>query len=334
MPNKLIGLQEAVSKFTYDGMQYASGAAGPVGSDSIVFGREIARQGRKNIHYLCHCTTQQSNLLCAMGLCSKLEGGFLGLEVYGFANGFRRAVESGTVLCEDWSNLTMPLRYLGAALGWPFVPTTVNIGSDLQWRSAFKPDEYPCTTKIPEIKDPFTGRILGALPVAKPELAAIHVTMADVEGNAILLGSEWGRFELARAAEKVILVADHIVNTDCMRQFPNMVKITDFLVQAVVPWAFGAWPACSVGLYDSDEEHFKMMNKMLGSPEGTAEYVEKYIDSWRTNEEFLAVIGKEKIAALSKDISTAHLMNPFRQWIKTADEIKALMGESIFSKGC
>jgi len=46
------------------------------------------------------------------------------------------------------------------------------------------------------------------------------------------------------------------------------------------------------------------------------------------------VIGKEKIAALSKDISTAHLMNPFRQWIKTADEIKALMGESIFSKGC
>ena len=47
----------------------------------------------------------------------------------------------------------LALRYFGAAMGWPFVPATVNIGSDLQWRSSFKPDEYPCTSKIPEIKD-------------------------------------------------------------------------------------------------------------------------------------------------------------------------------------
>ncbi len=333
MANKLISLKDAVSKFTHDGMLYASGAAGPVGSDSIVFGREMARQGRKNIHYFCHCSTQQVNLLCALGLCDKIEGGFSALEVYGFANGLRRAVESGATLWEDYSNLSMPLRYFGAAMGWPFVPTTVNIGSDLQWRSAFKPDEYPCTTKIPEITDPFTGKTFGALPIAKPELAAIHVPMADVEGNAIFLGTEWGRFELARAAQKVILQADLIVDTDCMRQFPNMVKITDFLVAAVVPWQLGAWPACSVGLYDSDEEHFYMMNKMLGTAEGTAEYKEKYIDSWSGEQAFLAVIGQEKIDKITTNISTAHLMDPFRKYIKSEDEVKTLMNESIFANG-
>ncbi len=333
MPNKLITLQNAVSKFTHDGMLYASGAAGPVGSDSIVFGREIARQGRKNIHYFCHCSTQQVNLLCALGLCDKIEGGFSGLEVYGFANGVRRAVESGATLWEDYSNLTMPLRYFGAALGWPFVPTTVNVGSDLQWRSAFKPDEYPCTSKIPQVTDPFTGKVYGALPVAKPELAAIHVTMADVEGNAIVLGTEWGRFELARAADKVVLQADFIVDTDCMRQFPNMVRVTDILVEAVVPWRFGVWPACSVGIYDSDEEHMVAMNKMLGTAEGAAEYKAKYIDSWNTHEEFLALIGKEKIDRLSNN-PTTHLMDPYRKWIKTDKELKALMKESIFADGC
>jgi glutaconate CoA-transferase subunit A len=331
MKNKLLSLPKAVSLFTRDGMVYASGAAAPVGSDTVVFARELARQKRKNIHYMCHCSTQSVNLLCALGYVDKAEGGFSALEVYGFANGIRRAVESGRTLWEDYSNLSMPLRYFGAAMNWPFVPATINIGSDLQRRSAFKPDEYPCATKIPEITDPFTGKIYGALPVAKPQLASIHVTMADVEGNAIFLGTEWGRFELARAAEKVILVADKIVDTDCMRQFPNLVKIHDFLVEAVVPWEFGCWPACSNGLYDSDEEHFFLMNKLLATEEGTAEYMDKYVHSWATQEEYLDVIGRGKLATLSGNITTAHLMEPFRKYVKSGDQVEQLMQESVFA---
>jgi glutaconate CoA-transferase subunit A len=331
MTNKLVSLQKAVSKFTYDGLLYASGAAGPVGSDSVVFGREMARQKRKNLHYMAHCSTQQMNLLCALGYVDKVESGFSALEVYGFANGLRRAVESGKTIFEDYSNLSMPLRFFGGALNWPFVPTTTNFGSDIAWRSGFRPEEFPCTTKIPTVKDPFTGREFGVLPVARPKLAAIHVTMADMEGNAMLVGTEWGRVELARASEKVILIADRIVDQACMRQFPNMVKISDFLVEAVVPWDFGCWPACSNGLYDGDEEHYRMMNKMLASDEGTTEYMEKYVYSWTTHEEFLAVIGQEKIDKLSKNIATAHLMDPYRKYFIPDGEVKGLVKESIFN---
>jgi len=48
----------------------------------------------------------------------------------------------------------MPLRLLGGALNWPFVPATVNIGSDLQYRSAFAPDEYPAAAKSPKSQIP------------------------------------------------------------------------------------------------------------------------------------------------------------------------------------
>lgn len=331
MVNKLISLHKAVEQYTHDGMIYASGAGLPVGSESVVFGREMVRQQRKHIHYLTHCCSQQVNLFCAAGICDKVEAAFSGLEVYGFANGVRRAVESGRVVWEDWSNLSMSLRFLGAALGWPFVPTTANIGSDIQSRSAFQPDVFPCKTKIPEITDPFTGKIYGALPVAKPELAAIHVTMSDVAGNALLLGTEWSRFELARAAQKVVLQADYIVDAACIRQYPNLVRIPEVIVDAVVPWQLGAWPQCSVGVYDSDEEHMNEMNRLLASDEGCAKYIEEYIHSWQTHDDFISLIGQAKTEGLLNNV-TSHLLDPYRQWIKSDDEVAALMNESVFAK--
>src|SRR6185295_1394657 len=128
-PPKLISLPEAVRRYTWDGMQYASGAALPIGSDAVVFGRELLRQDRKDLHTIFHCNSQQLNLLAGAGAATKAECGFTGLEVFGFANGLRRAVESGHLALEDYSNLAMPLRLLGGALNWPFVPATVNIGS-------------------------------------------------------------------------------------------------------------------------------------------------------------------------------------------------------------
>lgn len=321
--NKLISLADAVERYSWDGMQYASGAALPVGSDAIVFGRELVRRQRRDLHALFHCNTQQLNLLAAAGAVSKAECGFSGLEVFGFANGLRRAVESGQLVLEDYSNLSFNLRLLAGAMNWPFAPATVNIGSDIQWRSAFAPDETPARHKIPTVVDPFSGREVGALSPLKPDVAAIHVSLADPLGNAIMLGTEWSRFELSRAAKKVVLIADAIVDTACMRQYPNLVRIPDIIVEAVVYWPFAAWPQSSPGLYDVDEAHMKAMNKALATPEGTEAYIRQYVDGYTDLESYLDMIGRETVELLSKT-GTAFLLDPFRQWIKTPEEIRAL----------
>jgi len=323
--NKLITMQEAVAKYTWDGMSYGHGAALPVGSDSIAFGREMVKQGRKNLNCISNCNSQQTNLLAAVGAIKRIEVGFSGLEVYGFANGLKRAVESGQTILEDYSNGAIPIRLLGGAMNWPFVPATINIGNDQQWCCADRPDEYPCKTKIPEVTDPFTGKKYGAFSVLKPDAASIHVTMADIYGNAIMLGTEWNRYELSRAAKKVVLQADFIVDTDCMRQYPNLVRIPAEVVDAVVYWPMGVWPQCSVGVYDSDEEHMNLMNKALKTPEDTEAYVKQYVLSYNSREEYLAMIGKEKIEKLCTN-PTTHLMDPYRKWIKSDAEIKELEG--------
>jgi glutaconate CoA-transferase subunit A len=325
MSNKLITLDQAVARYTRDGMQYASGAALPVGSDAIVFGRELLRQQRQHLHVMFHSCSQQLNLLCAAGAVDRLECGFSGLEVFGLANGVRRAVESGRTVLEDYSNLAMTLRFLGGALNWPFVPATVNIGSDLEWRSAFAPDEFPCASKIPSVTDPFSGQTYGAFSVLKPDLAAIHVTLADVQGNAIMLGTEWSRFELSRAAQKVILIADAIVATDCMRQYPNLVRIPDVIVEAVVYWPFAAWPQASPGLYDSDEEHMFLLNEALKTEAGYLDYRRWFVDGYADLDDYLALISEKKCELLSTT-PTRFLMDPFRRWVLQPDEVHALLG--------
>jgi glutaconate CoA-transferase subunit A len=319
-PPKLISLPEAVRRYTWDGMMYASGAGLPIGSDAVVFGRELLRQKRRDLHAIFHCNSQQLNLLAGAGAATKAECGFTGLEVFGFANGLRRAVESGHLALEDYSNLAMPLRLLGGALNWPFVPATVNIGSDLQDRSAFAPEEYPATSKIATVTDPFSGRQIGAFRPLKPDIAAIHVTLADPLGNCIMLGTEWSRFELSRAAKRVVILADAIVEEACIRQYPNLVRIPEIVVEAVVYWPFTAWPQSSPGMYDVDEEHMRHMNKALATVEGTAGYVRDFVESYDGVESYLDMIGRGKLEQLGKT-ATGFLLDPYRKWIMPAAEV-------------
>ncbi|MBB4199763.1 glutaconate CoA-transferase [Rhodoblastus sphagnicola] len=328
MPNKLISLAEAVRRFSWDGMQYASGAALPIGSDAIVFGRELLRQKRKDLHAIFHCSGQQLNLLAAAGAATKAECGFAALEVVGFANGLRRAVESGRLALEDYSNLAMTLRLLGGALNWPFVPATVNIGSDLQYRSAFSPDEFPARSKIPSVTDPFSGREIGAFSPLRPDVAAIHVTLADPNGNSILLGTEWSRFELSRAAKKVVVIADALVDPACIRQYPNLVRIPDILVEAVVYWPFAAWPHSSPGMYDMDEEHTFFMNKALASEQGTADYIRDFVESYSDLDSYLDLIGREKIKTLSAS-GSSFLLDPYRRWIFAPEDVASLTAQGL-----
>lgn len=325
MPShKLISLPDAVRRLTQDGLQYASGAGLPVGADAIAFGREMLRQGRKSLHGIFHCNSQQLNLLAAASALNKVECGFTGLEGFGFANGLRRAVESGQLALEDYSNLSMVLRLLAGALNLPFMPATVNIGSDIAHRSAFAPNDYPATHKIPAITDPFSGRTLGALSPLQPDLAAIHVTLADVQGNAIMLGTEWSRFELSRAAKKVVLIADHIVDTGCMRQYPNLVRIPGLIVEAVVWWPYSAWPQASPGVHDIDEAHMRLMNQWLATEEGTARYLQEFVHSYTDLDSYLDLIGRATLEKLN-DGPTNFLLDPYRTWIQPRSAVEALL---------
>lgn len=320
--NKLITLSDAVRFYTHDGQQIATNGL-PVGAEPVAFARELLRQKRKNLHVVSTCASSALNLLCGAGAVSKMEGGFSGLEVFGFSNGIRRAVESGQAVWEDYSNLAMPLRYLAGALNIPFFPANVCIGSDIQNRSAFG-GNADGNEKIPLVADPFSGKKVGALSPLTPDLAVIYVPFADAAGNAIILGSEWASVELSRAAKKLIIIADNIVDGACIRQYPNLVRIPAELVSAVVWYPFAAWPNSSPGLYDSDEIHIRELNAALKTEAGTQEYIEKFVVPAGPPKALRELIGEEKISELTATPS-AFLAAPYRKWILSEEEIEKLL---------
>src|SRR5262249_57968700 len=94
-PPKLITLPQAVRRYTWDGMQYASGAALPIGSDAVVFGRGLLRPQRKDLHAIFHCNSQQLNLLARAGAAKTADSRVTGLEGFGLPTRIARARPTG-----------------------------------------------------------------------------------------------------------------------------------------------------------------------------------------------------------------------------------------------
>src|SRR5207237_1263763 len=147
-------------------------AIGGFGCDRIPTAvvHEILRQGIQDLSFAGHTATHDFQLLCAGNLTgrgrtlAKVDVAYVvGLEARGLSPHARRVLESGEVVCTEWSNYTLAVRFKAAAMGLPFLPARSLLGTDTFARSA------ACV-----ITCPFTGERLAATPA--PCLTSISPT--------------------------------------------------------------------------------------------------------------------------------------------------------------
>jgi glutaconate CoA-transferase subunit A len=125
----------------------------------------------------------------------------IGLDALGLAPNFRRAREAGLLAAVESSEYLVLAGLEAAARGVPFLPTQSGLGTDLLRAGA------PFRTFL----CPLTGQTLVAAPAINPDLAIIHVNVADVRGNAVIYGDASADFLLARASKRVWVTADAVV---------------------------------------------------------------------------------------------------------------------------
>ena len=65
-----------------------------------------------------------------------------------------------------------------------------------------------------------------------------------------------------------------------------------------------------------------IMNKALGSEDGTAAYIRDFVTSYHDIDSYLDMIGRDKIAEL-RNSTTSFLLDPYRRWILPPDEVAA-----------
>lgn len=277
---------EAVSKFIHEGDYIGTELYGTVRCPmSLVC--EIIRQGIKNLRLVGQGVLELDYLLAA-GLVKATDLTYIGLEVYGVSNCLRREIESGRLeTIVEWSNAALAWRFKAAAMGVPFLPMRSMLGTDTFKYSAAK-----------LVEDPFTGKPIGLVPALILDVGLIHVHRADKYGNAQIDGVNGFAAEMARASKTLIISAEQIVDTEMIRSRPDRTIIPYFLVDAVVEAPFGSHPGEMCYLYRRDEPMIKEWVKASETAEGAQAYLERYVYSVRNHQEYLELIGWERLNSL------------------------------------
>jgi 3-oxoacid CoA-transferase subunit A/glutaconate CoA-transferase subunit A len=204
-----------------------------------------------------------------------------GHELRGLSAAGRRAVETGQCrVVAEISNAGYQWRFLAGMMGIPFIPSRNMLGTDTLRHSACK-----------VATDPWSGKPVCLIPAAQPDVAMFHVPRCDMYGNAQIDGIIVEDFELARAARRVIVTAEEVVDEEVIRNQPCRTMIPFYVVDAVCEVPHGAHPTLMPYLYFFDEEHIAEWLEVSQTPEGSATYFEKYVFGVCCFEEYLELVG-------------------------------------------
>jgi len=243
---------------------------------------EIIRQKKSGLVFSKSITATEGDLLLVAGTTRHIITSWFSPGVtWGVSRIMRHFVQSGEATYEEWSHMSLGLRYRAAAMGVPFLPTRSMLGSDV----------YKQLTDIKEMQCPFTGDKLALVPALHPDVAIIHVQKADSYGNAQITGFPFMDKDIALAADRVILTAEQIIDNHEIRRTPDRTDIPFFCVDAVVEVPYGCVPHECYAAYEPDFNHMDMYVKLMmeRSIEGVQEYLDKYVYAPQTFDDYLSL---------------------------------------------
>jgi glutaconate CoA-transferase subunit A len=297
---KFMSLREAVSLIK-DGDQITLGGF-TTNRNPMALCREIIRQGKKDIYLAVHSHGQGMELMIGAGCVSRIELAYGGVARFAPTGiRFRRAVCSGEVQVEDYSNFQMILRFVAGAMGLPFIATTSGLETDIVKKMGF-PEEIRGKGRVPRhklkvVRNPWNegeGDVV-LLPPLNPDVALIHAQYVGRDGTVRIQGLTFADLEEAKAAKLVIVTCEEIVPTEYIRRDPDRNSLPHFLVDAVVRAPYGAHPTACHHFYDYDSKHLRICAEMSKKDEEFQRYLDEWVYPFETQEEYLAKVGIEEL---------------------------------------
>jgi glutaconate CoA-transferase subunit A len=233
------------------------------------------------------------DLLFGSGVCDHMITSWFAQGIlWGLSKVMRHHVEKLGKRYDEWSHLSVGMRFRAGAMGVPFMPTRSMLGSDVM---RMRPE-------VKEMDCPFTGEKVLLVPALNPDVALIHVQRCDPYGNAQIDGLQFMDIDLAMAANSVILTTERIVSNDQIRRDPDQTKIPFFCVDAVVEVPYGAAPHECYGLYEPMMKHMEAyVAQVNADPEGgMRDYLDRYFHGPKSWSDYLALIGMEELLEASR----------------------------------
>ena len=275
MKEKVKELKEAIGLIK-EGDKVALGGVGRNRAPMAAV-REIIRQGIGGLHLIGREKGMDFDLLIGAGLVKRVSAAYVGLEEFGLAPHFRRAVEAGKLEMDEHTCGSVITALRAGAMGVPFLPMKGVIGSDLmKIHQDFK-----------VIECPFSGERLLAVQALVPDVAIVHAQRGDPYGNVQLKGSRFEDIIMIKGAKRRVVTVEEIVPHEEILASPEETTIPYFLVDAIVEVPRGAHPTSCYLYYGSDRGHIGEYLKRSRSPEDFQGYLQEYVFGPRDHQEYL-----------------------------------------------
>ena len=246
--------------------------------------RELIRQEKKNLGLVVLVGGMAVDWLSAAGVIDRLIGAAVSMEQFGLAQQYRKAVESGRVRVEELSETALNARLGAGARNLPFLPTRGLIGTDL---IAQNPENLVL------IEDPFGGPAVVACRALVPDVALIHAHRADADGNVqyepTTLWPDVGI--MPKAAKKVIVTAEEIVDSSVIRRNPDRTILPGFVVDAVVEVRYGAHPTSFYPGYGYDTQMHLRWAKVARDDDAAASFLDTHVREPESQADYLDAAG-------------------------------------------
>ncbi len=207
------------------------------------------------------------------------------------------------------SNFAVALALQAAAMGVPFLPTRTALGSDVARDNNFFAEiDSPfvegqsgesATRPGGRGRPPLPGREkLHAVRALTPDVAIVHLQRADRDGNAHCWGNFGVMIEAVRAARRVIVVAEEIVDAEIIASDPNRTVIPEFLVSAVVECRYGAHPSPVQGYYQRDNAFFRQYHEQTKTKADSEAWLQRWVYNVADRRAYMNQLGACRVEEL------------------------------------
>jgi glutaconate CoA-transferase, subunit A len=281
-------MREAIAELVSDG---AAVALGLQMEQMIPFaaGHEIIRQKKRGLTLIGPISDILFDQIIAAGCVDQVIAAWVGNVMMGSAYNFRRAVEQDGIKIFNLTNFTVALALQAGAMGVPFLPTRTALGSDVANGSHF----------FYRVFSPFAPKeSLHAVRALNPDVTIVHVQRADREGNAHCWGNFGVMIEGVRAAKRVIVLAEEMVEPEVIASDPNRTVIPGFLVNAVVECPYGAHPSPVQGYYKRDDAFFRQYHEQTKTKADSDAWLDRWVYSTADRRAYMNQLGACRVEEL------------------------------------
>ena len=259
----------------------------------------LIRARKKDLMVSRSITSSEGELLFASGASKHvITSWFTQGIVWGVSKVMRHYTENKLARFDEWSHMSIGLRYRAGAMGIPFIPARSMIGSDIATKLGGDIKSMEC---------PFTGETVALLPALNPDVVLIHVQRCDAYGNAQIDGLQFMDIDMAMAANRVILTTERIVSNDQIRRAPDQTRIPFFTVDAVVEVPFGCAPHECYGIYEPFFDHLDDYAAQMKDPiKGPEKYLAEYVYGAKDWPDYLSKLGMASLLDASRRGRSVH----------------------------